>query len=134
MGYLELTFALFLSALLGSVIGIQRQRIGKAAGMRTFALVSLGSMVFTMISRQAFEFGDPGRVAAQVVTGIGFICAGAILHKGDSIEGLTTAAGMWVSAAIGMAVGVGLYFQSILVAVVVIVVLIFQNNKFLDKK
>ena len=134
MGYLEMIFALFFAAFLGSIIGIQRQKIGKPAGMRTFALVSLGSALFTMISTQAFEFGDPGRVAAQILVGIGFIGAGNILHTKEGVEGLTTAAGLWVAAAIGMSVGVGWYLQSLLTVLIVMVILLLRDKTFFEKK
>lgn len=92
----------------GMLVGSERQRREKAAGLRTLALVCLGSAVFTMIS---FAFttttGDSGRVAAQIVTGIGFLGAGAILHGRRIISGMTTAASIWMTAAIGMTVGAG---------------------------
>lgn len=134
MGYLEIVFALFLAAILGAIVGIQRQRLGKFAGMRTFALVSIGSALFTLVSINGFEFGDPGRVASQIVTGIGFIGAGTILHRENQIEGLTTAAGLWVAAAIGMAVGVGWYLQSILAVVIVMTVLLFRDTVIVKRK
>jgi putative Mg2+ transporter-C (MgtC) family protein len=92
----------------GGIVGSERQRHDKPAGLRTLILVCLGSSVFTMIS---FAFttttGDSGRVAAQIVTGIGFLSAGAILHSGISVSGMTTAAAIWLTAAIGMTVGAG---------------------------
>ncbi|MCE0484290.1 MAG: MgtC/SapB family protein [Methylacidiphilales bacterium] len=92
----------------GIIVGGERQRREKAAGLRTLSLVCLGSAVFTMLS---FAFtsttGDSGRVAAQIVTGIGFLGAGVILHGRRTITGMTTAATIWVAAAIGMAVGAG---------------------------
>lgn len=98
----------FVAVLCGIILGAERQRREKPAGLRTITLVCLGSAVFTMLS---FAFtsttGDSGRVAAQIVTGIGFLGAGVILHGRRTVSGMTTAAGIWVAAAIGMAVGAG---------------------------
>jgi putative Mg2+ transporter-C (MgtC) family protein len=96
------------SIICGAIVGAERQRHDKPAGLRTLILVCLGSAVFTMIS---FAFtsttGDSGRVAAQIVTGIGFLGAGAILHSGNTVSGMTTAAAIWLTASIGMTVGAG---------------------------
>ena len=99
--------------LLGSVLGFERTLAGKTAGVRTYALVSMGSCLFILIARyvipttEQFTF-DPLRMAAAVVMGIGFLCGGVIVFKEQTLQGLTTAAGLWVSAGIGMAVGYGL--------------------------
>lgn len=107
---------LAISAGLGGIIGMEREYHQKAAGFRTHFLVAMGSTLFTILSRSILGWGagivDPTRIAAQIITGIGFIGAGAILRKEDRIEGLTTAAGIWMTAAIGMAVGLGYYFIS----------------------
>lgn len=105
--FMNLVFAIA-SVVCGLVVGSERQRREKAAGLRTLTMVSLGSAVFTMASF-AFETttGDSGRVAAQIVTGIGFLGAGVILHGQRRISGMTTAALIWVTAAIGMTVGAG---------------------------
>lgn len=119
----EFLLRLLVALLLGFVIGLEREyrsHSPRAAGMRTLALVSMGSALFTLISAYGFaiftgpEFTkpDPSRIAAQIVTGIGFLGAGAILLHRQSIRGLTTAAAIWTVAAIGMAVGVGLYLES----------------------
>jgi putative Mg2+ transporter-C (MgtC) family protein len=96
------------SIVCGAIVGSERQRHDKPAGLRTLILVCLGSTIFTLIS---FAFttttGDSGRVAAQIVTGIGFLGAGAILHSGSSVSGMTTAAAIWLTASIGMTVGAG---------------------------
>jgi len=110
-----------LAVLLGGTLGWQRQQRGKWAGIRTYALVSGGSALFTVLSLTAFGM-DTARVAAGVVTGIGFLGAGTILHKEDKVEGLTTAAGLWMVAAVGMAVGLQFYIlasSAILLALVV---------------
>jgi putative Mg2+ transporter-C (MgtC) family protein len=92
----------------GTIVGTERERHDKPAGLRTLILVCLGSAVFTMVS-YAFTTttGDSGRVAAQIVTGIGFLGAGAILHSRTTVSGMTTAAAIWMMAAIGITVGVG---------------------------
>ncbi len=106
---LEIFGQLALATLLGALIGVERELARKTAGMRTFALVSLGSALFTIISQIAFvnfvgSSFDPSRIASQVVVGIGFIGAGMIVLDKSHVRGLTTAAGLWVSAAVGMAV------------------------------
>ena len=105
----SLNLHLMVSAGLGALIGLERELAGKDPSLRTFALISLGSCVFTILSLQPHPesrvIGDPGRIAAQVVTGIGFLGAGAIFRSQRGVSGLTTAALMWVTAAIGMAVG-----------------------------
>ena len=121
MAELLLVLRVALAVLLGGTLGWQRQQRGKWAGIRTYALVSGGSALFTVLSFTSFEF-DTARVAAGVVTGIGFLGAGTILHKEDKVEGLTTAAGLWMVAAVGMAVGLKLYVlasASILLALIV---------------
>ncbi|HSJ36299.1 MAG TPA: MgtC/SapB family protein [Acidimicrobiia bacterium] len=92
---------------LAAVLGIEREANRKAAGLRTYAMVGLGSAVFTIISMEAFDAADTSRVAAQIVSGIGFLGAGAIFRSGPLVKGLTTAAGLWAAAAIGMAAGTG---------------------------
>jgi putative Mg2+ transporter-C (MgtC) family protein len=105
--WLQMALAL-VAVVCGAIVGVERERREKPAGLRTMVLVSLGSAVFTMAS---FVFttttGDSGRVAAQIVTGIGFLGAGAILHGGGTVTGMTTAATIWVTAATGMVVGCG---------------------------
>jgi putative Mg2+ transporter-C (MgtC) family protein len=99
---------LLLAAGLGTLVGLERELSGKDPGLRTFALIALGSCAFSLISRQPFietGIGDPTRVAAQIVSGIGFLGAGAIFRGSRRVSGLTTAALMWVTAGIGMAVG-----------------------------
>ena len=107
---LRLAFA----AVLGAAIGLERTYRDKDAGIRTHFLVALGSALFFVISRHGFGGdGDPGRVAAQIVSGIGFLGAGMIIMQKHTIHGLTTAAGMWVAAGIGMACGAGLYMVAL---------------------
>ncbi|MEX2272768.1 MAG: MgtC/SapB family protein [Vicinamibacterales bacterium] len=97
-----------IAACLGAALGLEREWRGKEAGLRTNTLIALGAALFTAVSLQVGSgTGDPGRIAAQVVTGVGFLGAGAILHHGATVQGLTTAAMIWVNAAIGVAAGAG---------------------------
>lgn len=111
------------AVVLGGVLGWQRQQRGKWAGIRTYALVSGGSALFTVLSLSAFG-GDPARVASNIVTGIGFLGAGTILHKEDKVEGLTTAAGLWMVAAVGMAVALDFYILG--TAAILLALLVFS--------
>jgi len=122
---------LALAAGLGGAIGIERELRDRYAGLRTHLLVSLGSALFTIVSAYAwtgFEFHngvnyDPTRIAAQIVTGIGFLGAGAIMRQGISVHGLTTAATLWMSAAIGMTAATGFYTVAVLATAVTLLVL-----------
>jgi len=111
---LELTLRLLLAFALGAVLGFERERVDKPAGLRTHILVSLGSCLFTILSLMAFPGSDPARVAAYIVAGIGFIGAGTILQTRERIVGITTAASLWVAASIGMAAGAGFYLLAII--------------------
>ena len=105
-----LILRLLLAGFLGGLIGAEREYRAKVAGMRTHLLVAIGAALMLVVSRYGFDGqGDPSRVAAQIVSGIGFIGAGAIMVQRQSVHGLTTAAGIWVSAGIGMSVAAGLY-------------------------
>ena len=121
---LELLLQLVLAVILGGAIGLERELKGKPAGLRTNILISIGATLFTVLSmRMAAERGDPGRVAAQILAGVGFIGAGTILHTRGAVTGLTSAATIWVVAAIGMALGTGAYVEAVGSTVLVIVVL-----------
>jgi putative Mg2+ transporter-C (MgtC) family protein len=126
---LEMALRLVLAGVLGSIIGYQRERSGKPAGLRTHALICVGSALFTVAGTSAFSSGDPTRIAAGVVSGIGFLGAGAILHRHRSVEGLTTAATMWVVAAIGLAAGAGLYIIAPITAVIALIVLLLPHKE-----
>lgn len=105
-----LILRLMLAGFLGGLIGAEREYRAKVAGMRTHLLVAIGAALMLIVSRYGFDGqGDPSRIAAQIVSGIGFIGAGAIMVQRHSVHGLTTAAGIWVSAGIGMAIAAGLY-------------------------
>jgi len=126
---LEIFWQLTLAVLLGGAIGFERKLARKTAGIRTFALVALGATLFSIIPQLAFKdlVGvtnfDPSRVASQVVVGIGFLGAGLIILQKDRVKGLTTAASMWVSAGIGLAVGFHLYTIAIFSTILTILVL-----------
>ena len=123
-------FKLTMSLILGCIIGLERKRKGQIAGLRTFALISMGATLAMILSvyipqeYMGLKNGDPGRVAAQVITGVGFLGAGAIIQMKGSVRGLTTAAGIWMVATIGMAVGVGMYFVSIIATLLIIFILV----------
>ncbi len=125
---LELQFGvageLLLAALLSMVIGLDRERRHRHAGMRTHMLVGIGACLFTALSIHAFPGDDSGRVAANVVTGVGFLGAGTIMHRKGTVHDLTTAASIWSTAAVGMAVGAGLWFLSIVATLVIWTVLV----------
>ena len=125
--HLQLLLQLGLAVLLGGAIGLERELAGKPAGLRTNILICVGAMLFTLMSVQlAFEgpgHGDPTRVAAQIATGVGFIGAGTILHARGAVTGLTSAATIWVVAAIGIAIGAGAYFEALGTTLLVMLVL-----------
>ncbi len=124
---------LLLSLVLGGTLGWQRERVGKPAGVRTYALVTAGAALFTILSVHAFGSSDPSRVAAQVIVGIGFIGAGSIIQREDHVEGLTTAAGLWMAAAIGMAIGTEKYLVGIGGALLILIVLMIDDGRFRKK-
>ena len=120
--YLELTVRLSFALVLGGAIGIEREYRAKEAGFRTHFLVALGSALFCIVSQFGFgfELKDSSRVAAQVVSGIGFLGAGTIIFQKNVVRGLTTAAGLWVTAAIGLACGTGMYMAALIATVMVL--------------
>jgi putative Mg2+ transporter-C (MgtC) family protein len=119
---------LLLATFLGAVIGFQREVSGKEAGLRTNMLICAGSALFTVISIHGFPGSDPARIAAGIVTGIGFIGAGVILHRsGGGVLGLTTAATIWAVAGIGVAAGAGLYIISGVATALVLIILLLPH-------
>ena len=120
--YLELTVRLSLALVLGGAIGIEREYRAKEAGFRTHFLVALGSALFCVVSQFGFgiDLKDSSRVAAQVVSGIGFLGAGTIIFQKNVVRGLTTAAGLWVTAAIGLACGTGMYVAAAIATAMVL--------------
>ncbi|WP_213955365.1 MgtC/SapB family protein [Variovorax sp. dw_954] len=143
---LELVSRLLLAAALGSVIGFERERLSWAAGLRTHMLVCVGSALVMIVSAYGFQDVlnsdhvslDPSRVAAQVVSGIGFLGAGTILLRGEVIRGLTTAASLWSVAAVGLAIGGGLYTPAIAATIIILAILAglkpFEEKYFAAKK
>jgi len=126
----EFIIRIVVATVLGAIIGLDREYRTKAAGFRTHVLVALGSALFMIISVHGFDDlpkdqmtlrMDPARIAAQVVTGIGFIGAGTIIFQKNVVKGLTTAAGLWVTAAIGLACGVGMYVLASVSALLVLI-------------
>jgi putative Mg2+ transporter-C (MgtC) family protein len=129
----ELILRIALAAVLGGAIGAERELRERGAGLRTHLLVSVGSALFTLVSAygfRGFDYGsqngivfDPTRIAAQIVTGIGFLGAGAIIRQGLSVRGLTTAATLWIAAAIGLAAGAGYYSAAVVTTAAVLIAL-----------
>ena len=126
---LEMVLRLLLAAALGAIIGYQRERAAKPAGLRTHILICIGAALFTIASLYGFgAVADPARVAAGIVAGIGFLGAGAIIRReGGIVEGLTTAATIWAVAAIGLAAGAGLYIAAAVTTAVVSIVLFLPH-------
>jgi putative Mg2+ transporter-C (MgtC) family protein len=120
---LELTLRLVAALVLGAIIGWERELQRMPAGFRTHALVSLGAAIFTVVSAYGLTGpqSDPTRIAAQIVSGVGFLGGGAILHHGGTVRGLTTAASLWAVAAVGMAAGAGLMIMAAVSTILVIV-------------
>jgi len=131
MSVYEIIFKLALACILGALIGLERESLNRPAGLRTYTLVCVGSTLAMIVSidiyMQYYQTvnADPGRIAAQVVSGIGFLGAGTIMREGASVRGLTTAAGLWVVACIGLAVGAGLYIPAVATTVLILFVLIY---------
>jgi putative Mg2+ transporter-C (MgtC) family protein len=129
----ESLLRLALAAVLGGLIGVERELREREAGLRTHLLVALGSALFTIVSAYGFHAflasgasvvrADPTRIAAQIVTGIGFLGAGAIIRQGLSVRGLTTAATLWVVAAVGLAAGAGYYSAAVITTALVLIAL-----------
>lgn len=138
----EYVLTIFVGAILGGAIGFEREYRSKEAGFRTHFLVGLGSALFMVLSLHGFDDietqagviiqRDPARMAAQVVSGIGFIGAGTIIFRKNVVKGLTTAAGLWVTSAIGMAAGVGMY--GVAVAATVMVIVCLEGMNFLHHR
>ncbi|WP_298645941.1 MgtC/SapB family protein [uncultured Proteiniphilum sp.] len=130
---LEFVIRLLAATVAGGTLGLERESNNKSAGLRTNTLVAVGASIFVMISTRILEesTGDPTRVVGQIVTGIGFLGAGVILHQGSNVKGLTTAATVWCSAALGCLAGFGMYWE--LAASTLLVILINTVFKKTDK-
>ena len=126
---IEMVLRLLLAAALGASIGYQRERAAKPAGLRTHILICTGAALFTIASLYGFgAIADPARVAAGIVAGIGFLGAGAIIRRGEGVvEGLTTAATIWLVAAIGLAAGAGLYLVSAVATIIALIILFLPH-------
>ncbi|MDR0320192.1 MAG: MgtC/SapB family protein [Treponema sp.] len=114
----------------GSIIGLERSSRRQVAGLRTHILIALGASCLMLLSiwlPQQLNGGDPGRIAAQVVSGMGFLGAGAIIRLGSSIRGLTTAASLWLTAAIGLTIGAGMFIAALVVTALALITLIFMH-------
>lgn len=131
MSIFEIIFKLTLACVLGGVIGLERESLNRPAGLRTYTLVCVGSALAMLVSMDMYYSfnqtvnADPGRIAAQVISGIGFLGAGTIMREGATVRGLTTAAGLWTVACIGLAVGAGLYIPAIATTILILFVLIY---------
>jgi putative Mg2+ transporter-C (MgtC) family protein len=125
----EMFLRLLLAAVLGSIIGYQRETHGKPAGVRTLGLIGVGSGLFGVISMLGFPGGNPSVIAAGVVTGVGFLGAGAILQRQGGIEGLTTAATIWVTAGVGLAAAAGLYILAPAVTAMSVIILLLPHKE-----
>ena len=143
---LQMILRICLATALGAIVGIERERSERAAGLRTHAMVALGAAVFMLTSAFGFKdvvgapavVLDPSRVAAQIVTGIGFLGAGAIIFQHEMVRGLTTAASIWVVAAIGMAAAGGMYLLAVsgtgLTLIILAILKIVENRWFKDRR
>jgi putative Mg2+ transporter-C (MgtC) family protein len=123
---LIITGQLILAILFGWLIGFERERSGKSAGTRTYALVTFGSALFTIVSLNAFNdyaAVDPTRMISQIIVGIGFIGAGMIILDKHKVEGLTTAAALWASSSIGITIGIGWYLISVIATLLILILL-----------
>lgn len=124
MDLLDDVLPILFSVLVGGIIGIEREYQLKSAGLRTMILVTLGACIFTMLSRNLGEPGSPDRIAANIITGIGFVGAGVIFKEENRVSGLTTAVTIWICAALGMTIGAGYYQEATIGSVVVFLLLI----------
>lgn len=128
------SFRMLLALLLGAAVGAERKHKGQVAGIRTFSLISMGACLAMLLSiyvpqeYMGLKNGDPGRIAAQVITGIGFLGGGAMIQQRGAVRGLTTAAGIWITAIIGMAVGVGMYLASVVCTFLIFMVIVGFNH------
>ena len=127
---LEMVLRVLLAMALGSIIGFQRSKAEKPAGMRDITLICAGAALFTVISIYGFDGADQARVAAGIVTGIGFLGAGAIIRRGEGgvVKGMTTATTIWMAAGIGMAAGAGMYIIASVTAFLVLLILLIHRR------
>lgn len=125
--HMQMLIRILLAAAVGVIIGWEREKVNRPAGLRTYALVCVGSALFTILSIDAFGTSEPSRIAAQIITGIGFLGAGTIFKYKNKVLGLTTAAGLWAIAGVGMGFGAGYYFATGIAAAVIFFLLRFNK-------
>jgi putative Mg2+ transporter-C (MgtC) family protein len=131
MSEIDFVIRLCLAFAAGGIIGMERSSRRQVAGLRTHILIAVGACCLMLISiwlPQQLNSGDPGRIAAQVVSGIGFLGAGAIIRLGNTIRGLTTAASLWLTAAIGLSIGAGMFIVAITAEILAIITLMLLNR------
>jgi len=135
---LEYLFRIFLAGVCGAIIGYERKNRGKGAGIRTHIIVAIASALMMVVSKYGFNdlsFGedfrlDPSRVASQIVSGVGFLGAGMIFVQKQTVKGLTTAAGIWATSGIGMAIGSGMYMLGVMTSLLILVIQILTHQKW----
>jgi len=125
--HLTMIFRVLLASSLGALIGWEREYHAHHAGIRTYSAIALGACVFALISLSVGGFADPTRISAQVVTGIGFLGAGVIFRQGSNVGGLTSAATIWATAAVGLAVAYGMYIIGLLTAIIIFLLLFLSR-------
>lgn len=124
--------ALFAAVIAGGLLGLEREKKGKSAGVRTFALVCLGSCLFALIGREISNGAELGRIVSQIVSGVGFLGAGAVIRDGSRSSGMTTAAGIWVCAGLGVVFGLGFFPFGMLITLLVYA--LFKLNGYLEAR
>lgn len=132
----DFTFRLLASIVAGAMVGLEREFNNKSAGFRTNTLVAMGACIYVLINVNLADHdgADPTRIIGQIVTGIGFLGAGVILHHGGNIHGLTTAATIWVSAALGSLAGLGLYWETLICTLAVLIInTTFKTDRLLKR-
>lgn len=125
---MDVFIKIFFALVFGGILGAEREHAGKAAGLRTYMLVTLASTTFTIMAKEAENFFqtpnyDPGRILGQVILGIGFIGAGIIIYQREHVRGLTTAAGLWVATAVGLLIGIEYYILALVVTIISFIIL-----------
>lgn len=128
----EVASRVFIALLLGGLLGYERERHGISAGIRTYGAISMGSCVFGILSIM-INNADPSRIAAQVATGIGFLCGGVIFRDGNHVSGLTTAATIWATAAVGLAISFGMYVVGTITTFLIFLLLYLPNLRWWKK-